>query len=209
MGGRRVSLATPGDGGYLCDVINLWLDDEYGLRALRPAPRAVVDIGANIGLFSLWAAHNFPNAKIHAYEPNPKVLPSLRANVNQFAVEVFPFGVGRDRCRAEIRDDADSRLAMTRTSSNGEIEIRPFAEVISQCGGAVDLLKMDCEGAEWELFEDAESFRHVAHIRMEYHLVKGHTVDDLKRRARKIGFSLTFLAPNQGFGIAWLERAGR
>lgn len=207
LAGRRVALTTPGDGGYLCDIINLWLDDEYGLSKLNTAG-TIVDVGANIGLFSLWAAHNFPNAEIHAYEPNPRVLSSLRANVTGFPVKIFPFGVGRERGRAEMRDDSASRLAMTRNSSEGEIEIHSLAEVVKRCGGVIDILKLDCEGAEWALFDDVESFQHVSEIRMEYHLINGNTLDDFKKSVRKLGFSLIRLVPNQGFGVAWLKRIG-
>src|SRR6267142_6466530 len=59
LGGRR-ELSVPPDGGYLFDVINVWLDDEYGLHTNGFEPATVLDIGANVGIFSLWAAHIFP-----------------------------------------------------------------------------------------------------------------------------------------------------
>src|SRR5262245_45123028 len=71
---RTVSVSYPNDQTIMGDVINIFLDDEYGLRSLQFPIRTIVDIGANIGLFSLWARHNFPNATIHAYEPNLEAL---------------------------------------------------------------------------------------------------------------------------------------
>lgn len=44
----------------------------------------VFDIGANIGLFSLFVAENFPTAKIHAFEPSPQIFKILEANLARF-----------------------------------------------------------------------------------------------------------------------------
>jgi hypothetical protein len=73
-------------------------------------------------------------------------------------------------------------------------------------GGALDLLKLDCEGAEWDIFKDVEALRQVRLIRMEYHLTDGRSLDDLTIHAKRLGFHIERLEPNQGFGIAWLSR---
>src|SRR6516164_5480528 len=71
--GEALVLKYPNDPTLISDLINILLDDEYGLGKLRSPVNTVVDIGANIGLFSLWARHQFPNAIIHAYEPNDAI----------------------------------------------------------------------------------------------------------------------------------------
>lgn len=83
---------------------------------------------------------------------------------------------------------------------------KDLANAISRMGGDVDLMKIDCEGAEWDLFEDKSTFQKVKEIRMEYHLGRDRTVDDLRMKARELGFSISKISPNQGFGIAWLHR---
>jgi len=70
---RRVSLNLPQEPGLNYDFINLILDDEYGLEKLDAKPKTIIDIGANIGLFSLWAGLCFPKAIIHSYEPNARL----------------------------------------------------------------------------------------------------------------------------------------
>ena len=47
----------------------------------RPAPRVVVDAGANIGLSTVFFANKFPQAKIVAIEPEPSNFAMLRDNV--------------------------------------------------------------------------------------------------------------------------------
>jgi hypothetical protein len=51
--GEELVLKYPNDPALISDVINILLDDEYGLGELGSPVRTVVDIGANVGLFSL------------------------------------------------------------------------------------------------------------------------------------------------------------
>jgi len=141
--GQRTPLSVPQDGGYLYDLINVWLDDEYGMHSIDFPPRTVLDIGANVGLFSLWAAHNFPGATIHAYEPNPKVHPHLSANLRGTSVKLFSTGLGAKRGRAEVLDHGQSRLASTTPNPEGVIEIEPIMDALDRLGGGVDLMKID------------------------------------------------------------------
>src|SRR6056297_3627868 len=52
------------------DFVNIILDDEYGIKRLNSPPSTVLDIGANIGLFTWFASQTWPDAKIFAFEPN-------------------------------------------------------------------------------------------------------------------------------------------
>ena len=201
-----MSLAIPDEAGTGLDFINLALDDEYGLRELPFRPRTILDVGANFGLFSLLAAERFPTAVIHAYEPNPRVFIAARTNLERIKATLFDEGVGSVSGMADIREYGDSRLAQTVVSQSGSIKIVSLRDAISRLGDELDLLKLDCEGAEWDIFQDAEPFRRVRAIRMEYHLMGGRSVDDLIATAQELDFRIERLEQNQGFGIAWLCR---
>jgi FkbM family methyltransferase len=57
----------------------------------------VVDIGANIGMFALWAEPQIPRGRLICVEPNPRVLECLRLNIsrnNLRDVAVVPVAVG-------------------------------------------------------------------------------------------------------------------
>jgi FkbM family methyltransferase len=56
----------------------------------------IFDVGANIGLFSLFAHHQCNNAKIYAFEPAPPVFEALQKNMQSYAVNanLFKCGVG-------------------------------------------------------------------------------------------------------------------
>jgi len=207
--GRVLRLSVPAEVGAGLDFINLGLDDEYGLQDLPFQPRTILDIGANFGLFSLFAAHHCKNAKIHAYEPNPRIFPDAAKNLALISATAFQAGVGSRSGLAEIHERGESRLAQTVVSQQGTIQIIAVRTAIDRIGSVVDLLKLDCEGAEWDIFQDTQAFQKVRLIRMEYHLTDGHRLEDLKVWAEQLGFRIDRLAPNVGFGIAWLSRIDR
>ena len=206
LGGRFVDLTYPQDEGYISDIINLWLDDEYGIQKITESPQTIVDIGGNIGLFSLWAWSHFPMARIYTYEPNPRVLDCLLKNLKPTNALVRAAGVSCTSGRAEIKDASDSRLAATSLSESGNIDIISLSQIVEDVGGRIDLLKLDCEGAEWEIFKDIDAFQNIESIRMEYHLNEAHSLESLKVVTKSLGYKMVRLSPNQGFGIAWFEK---
>lgn len=201
--GTKISLNAPSEPGLAYDFINLLLDDEYGLKSIKNHPKTIVDIGANIGLFSQMAGELFPEAKIHAYEPNPRLQKYLDQNLKKVGVEFFPEAVGAFSGMGHSLETGDSRTGIFQ--KGGNTPIVAFSTVVERIGGEIDLLKLDCEGGEWDIFENAVPFQKVRIIRMEYHLVDGKSLQDLKSAADRIGFRIIKLVENSGFGIAWME----
>jgi len=64
----------------------------------------VVDVGANIGLFTLFAARQCPGARVWAFEPAPPLFEILRSNVERYGVEaeLFQCGISEARGTAEL-----------------------------------------------------------------------------------------------------------
>jgi FkbM family methyltransferase len=54
----------------------------------------VFDIGANIGLFTLFVKESFKDARVYAFEPSPAILRLLRANVARYGDSVLVYGCG-------------------------------------------------------------------------------------------------------------------
>ena len=205
LGNKSVELASPQEHSLTSDIVNIWLDDEYGIRSLRDI-HTVVDVGANIGLFTILARDVFPHATIHAYEPNARVFPFLTANADTLRAACFNEAVGSTEGRVEVCDVGDSRLAKVSTVETGGVRKIGIKQVIDRMNGHIDLLKMDCEGSEWDILRDAEALGRVDHIRMEYHIGPGQTCDELVRLSEAAGFQIESLRPNRTWGIAWLGR---
>lgn len=136
----------------------------YG-RGLPVALRGeVVDIGANIGAFTLQAAWRYPGSVIHAYEPDPQTCLTLRRNVeaNGLASRVRIWNeavagvAGTLRLwRGEGSVIASAHLADAARGEACDVPAVTLQTVLSRTGGRVGLLKMDCEGAEGDVFESA------------------------------------------------------
>ncbi|MGW7574966.1 amino acid adenylation domain-containing protein [Streptomyces sp. NPDC054765] len=78
-------------------------EDEYSRFGVNLREGAVVvDVGANIGLFSLWAHRQADGVRLLSIEPNPDVLPFLRSNLelNSVDSEVVPVAL-TDRVGSE------------------------------------------------------------------------------------------------------------
>ncbi len=73
-------------------------DGCYDVSNLSEAP-FVIDVGANIGMFSLYLKQKFPSSKILAFEPAPETYNILRRNLelhNISDVEAFPWGLASE-----------------------------------------------------------------------------------------------------------------
>lgn len=116
-----------------------------------------VDIGANVGYYSLMAA-KYGATKVVAIEPNPVVLNRLKDNIsfNGYAKIITPLqtGVGESKGRLELtvcNDDMGSSSVVNR-KINGKkisIDIMPLYELMKRENiNVIDALKIDIEGME-------------------------------------------------------------
>jgi len=152
--------------------------------ALRDAPvRTAVDVGANVGYFSLFLLSRFPDARVWAYEPMPanfELLDAYRHEHND--LELFPIQkavtapgqqtltLHYDRSdsfttSASIYSDPDQPQAL-RVKATSLDEIMETQQLDS-----LDFLKLDCEGSEYQLLYQArdEALRRIGRLAIETH----------------------------------------
>jgi FkbM family methyltransferase len=134
------------------------LEERRILEACLKAGDRFVDVGANIGAYTLWVAKIIgPMGQGIAIEPQPTVLARLRANIalnREFNVTVFACGAGPA--------DASMKLSIGSTNEGGasmatregggdsvEVAIRPLLDMVMEAGfDRIDALKIDIEGFE-------------------------------------------------------------
>jgi FkbM family methyltransferase len=75
------------------DIFEKQIYTRHGIT-LRPGS-CVFDVGANIGMFSLFVLHHFPEVRVYAFEPAPPLFELLRTNTESFGarVKLFPYGL--------------------------------------------------------------------------------------------------------------------
>jgi len=206
LDGDRVCLSLPTESGVTVAFLDIFLHDVYGLARLRHCGvRTVLDIGANVGLFSLAARSFFSKARIHAYEPNPRLAVFLKQQAEVGKYQIFPEAVGASPGMVRMDDHEDSVLGMVSNDPAGIIKKIAFRSVIERLDrvGEVDLLKMDCEGGEWEILQDADSLKRVRFIRAEYHLMGRYTHDDFVEKLVGLGFRIEKQIKTPTDGIVW------
>jgi FkbM family methyltransferase len=115
-----------------------------------------VDIGANVGLFSLFVAATARIARILAIEPEPGNFARLAFNIAANpGVTITPLAValgdaeGTAFIMLNARDRGGTRMAAAGTPGGVEVRCRPLLAVVQEAGlTGIDALKIDVEGAE-------------------------------------------------------------
>ena len=209
IGDRMTPIASPVEHGAAADFITCFIEDEYGLGEIRFPVATIIDIGANIGFLSMAARAYFPDATIHAYEPNPRVLAYARKNAAAAGFELFNEAVGGTAGTVSIEDSGDSNQAITRSGGSSGVQVPQItlSTAVARLGGRIDLAKIDCEGAEWEMFNDAAAWSHIRHLRMEYHLWGKHSYADVVAALDRLGFVIHLHNDSGEFGTVWARNA--
>lgn len=207
---RYTPLRFPEEEEIRADFIDCFLRNVYGLRHNLRKVQTILDIGANVGFFSLAARARYPNAIIHAYEPNPRVVPYLRANTADFDIQIYPEAVGGKQARVAMVDKGFSSQAWINSNENlrGDIPQVLIETAVRRLGGLVDLLKLDCEGGEWEILKESPCWKSVRNIRLEYHLYRGGSLQQIRTVLAGLGYRVIRSDTDQDFaGILWASQA--
>ena len=174
IAGRRVKISIlPGEeDAFRHTLAEIYLCDEYGIQELRPRPKYILDIGANVGCFSMISKFLYPEAVIHAYDPNPALASILHGHLDPLGVDCFSEAVGARNGSVEFEwsGPGSSLCGHVRSNGLGKVAMVTLGKAAERIGGRIDLLKLDCEGSEWEILSDTEALKRVVSLRMEYHL---------------------------------------
>lgn len=182
---------------------------EYRAPGLTPEQGwRVVDVGANIGVFSLWAERL--GADVNAYEPEPRTFASLVVNVRGRRITPEQAAlVGRPvpTVRLYLSEmDSTRNTLVGREIESGE-PLRNFVDVPAVTledvvGAGCDLLKLDCEGAEFEalLGADDATLRRARRIILEFHRLAG-SPDAIVERLEAAGLDAAVLAATESVGL--------
>lgn len=130
-------------------------------RAIKPG-MVVYDIGANVGFYSLLAAHlSGKEGKVYAFEPLHRNVEFIRRHtaLNRFAnIEIFEAAVAE--ANGEALFDPGASIAMGHLSDTGSIRVRQVSlDALLAVGDLQppDVIKIDVEGAEYEVVSGAQT----------------------------------------------------
>ena len=178
LAGRQVQLPNYADTQFVFREI--WLDEVY-----RPLweiqPTDVLDLGANTGLAGLFFRNRFPGLKeLVMYEPDPANFAMLQANMP--GAELHREAVGVRDGKGRIGEGAGSMNRKVDPLVGGSVVIRSLRGLLAR---PFDLVKMDIEGAEWDILEDLAREPGILGS-VGYWMVEFHQVPQEEVRRKKI-----------------------
>lgn len=169
--GLRASLALRGGTSDRPTFQKVFLEGEYDID-LGFAPRLIVDGGANVGYASVYFAQRFPDALVLAVEPEPGNFRLLTSNTEAYPnIRCFNHALWPRRACLSIENPSGNADAFFVQETTGRtspqvVSTISIPELLDQAGAeSIDLLKLDVEGAEKELFEDEAAQRWIARTR--------------------------------------------
>ncbi len=200
---------------------------EYDYNFIATQSCILLDIGANIGISSLFFSRLPFVEKIYSFEPVPETYQqakknlSLNESINK-VVELNNYGLGKNN-RSEVfffnKDMkgntgvrgllSPSYAANSNNLSEVEVSIRDVSEVLTKIQhdnkGKKIVVKMDCEGAEYEIFENLAKSGVLDNI--DVFMIEWHDkgANDIEQALQKASFNCFSrnLGPNSGMIYAY------
>jgi FkbM family methyltransferase len=194
---------------------DIWYHRSYTKFCPIPPNSLVVDVGANVGVFSLFAARSA--RLVYALEPASSNYSRLVPNTSQVD-NIVPLNYacaahdGRGSLDVSGSPVTFSLMTSSSTTTQESVDVISLATLFERFGiDRCDYLKLDCEGAEFEIILESDSalLNRIQRIVMEYHdhLSNKYSHVDLLERLKSLGFQASSYNPNSTSGmIAALRR---
>jgi FkbM family methyltransferase len=215
-----LTVACPNVAGARVPVYEIFVEDAYRLDwftgDLGPELQAL-DIGGHIGCFSMAFATLHPNARVQTFEASPSTYQYTRRNIetnrldDRVAVENVAVSSSTGTLSFADNQGGSGLNGITAPEGSKVIEIPcvTFAEAKAHAGGSVDVVKIDTEGAEYDIVlgSDPADWKDVQRVVLEYHDVPGYAWSELKEFFASADLHVVRQEPvTERLGTAWLSR---
>ncbi len=177
--------------------------DDYGLdRPPFTSGDVVIDIGGHIGVVALYLAKKYPFIKVHAFEPAPVNYESFKQNIALNGVEnvtVDNCAVTKDRRSLDMIMNVENTGGATGQLQDMRLPGREYFAVPSITLDDIferygfehcRLLKIDCEGSEYEILMTTGRLDRIDWLSGEFHINThlenlGYSIDGLVQHLRQ------------------------
>jgi len=171
----------------------------------------VIDIGANIGLFTIYALTNGAK-KVISVEPSAEAFETMakNININNFSHKVILIRkavTSKDGEKVFIKNNSSPYNEITYYQPDMQnwqaIDTISLNKIFESTSSDISLLKIDCEGSELEILKSLrkEFFDKIKDIRIEYHL-KNYSKKSLFELIYSFGFYLVY----EKYCVAWFRK---
>ena len=196
----------------LMALTNVWMTNEYDIENSQIAENdTIIDIGAHIGLFSLLVSQFCKTGKIFSFEPINDNFNLLISNLKlNHAENIRPFNLAVSKNTPSVNlflnSDQSAHSIFSSDSESITVESISLQKIfdenkISSC----KLLKLDCEGAEYEIIDSLplEYFNKIQNMAIEYHAAdsKPELAEDLMSKIKNAGFTIKTRSHHNDMGF--------
>lgn len=206
-------------------VGEIFLANTYNLE--MPADACVIDVGMNSGLVSLLLAKRDTVKEVHAFEPFAETIARARANLAinpDISHKITTYQVGlsnKDEDRTFVVPEVSDSGAMTiREIGHGNAVALSVRDAAGMLGPIISaaiargrriVMKIDCEGSEFEIFDSIERaglLDKISVFMVEWHRVyDGKNQHSLLEPLLRRGFMTIDRSPRTGNGFFYAVRA--
>lgn len=217
--GRRfeICLRPDADESVVAEIFK-WREYRAAEGVIRKARLPILDVGAHIGVFSLYASALNPSVKICALEPEKENFALLLRNIsgnrldNVRAVKAALAGKTGKRELSLAADSINHRLRAAVGEDGAaekyeKVSAFSFADFLeAERLDAVGLMKMDIEGGEYEVFENMapEDFMRIHALILEYHEHGARSRRELEEILRSRGFGVETFPSRFEHGLGFM-----
>jgi len=187
--------------GDLTTLFEIFINGDYSFEGDRNQKFNILDIGANVGYYSLYANKIFPYAKIYSFEPFPGTFQRLADNINRNNgknITAFPFAVSDFNGESKFYtfDWAGCNTLIDRKFDEGHhktttVNCISFNDLFKMTGVNEFMFgKIDCEGSEYRIFLNSkdEFIRLIKNYIIEVHDDNKFSKNDLIKRFESLGY---------------------
>jgi FkbM family methyltransferase len=183
---------------------------EYGVGVL-PANPVILDLGANIGAFAVWAKNIWPDAEVHSFEPMDFNIQVFKRNTAGLeGVHLHEMAVGNpylDSMFIGKNNQGECSQYQTESTTDELINVEvcdPDCNFFRNLAKRADFIKLDIEGAETYVL--ANMPLEAEYIALEYHGEEARRdVDRLLHNYHLIGAEVTAT----GYGVLKYQKTKR
>ena len=193
----------------LHEVISVLSGSEYPKRYLMSGPKnhapVVFNVGAHIGTFDLFIKNLIPSARVFSFEPEPENFQLLQENLklNQLQdVEPIAAAVWSESGAVTL-ESREYFKNETKVSSGSGPQVKAISldDFMSDRNiHSVDILKMDCEGAEHEILPKFMGLKKCRLLALELHDTAAGTSAALESYLEKINFKRIYKDEHASLG---------
>jgi len=213
--GIKIMLRT--DSTDLMALTHVWLIEEYSKYDFKiKKTDTVIDVGAHIGLFSLYASQNCTKGKIYAFEPIKENYNILESNIelNNFS-NIQPENCAISESTSKITlyqsNDESGHSKFIQTDNPIEVTSKSLNDFFKENELKIcNLLKLDCEGSEYEIIDSLEEkdFEIIEKMIIEYHLADSNPelLENLKNKLKLHSYEISIEPLFKDIGFLYAKK---